>query len=102
MGTHPIFESDFDCLTENKWHEKKRIEWERVCEGMLLRNPSRMLLEMNSETKQLFRLVLWSKLPTNLLSSSEKLQFAKNSQNLTRKMSSACLTRILASFVTFL
>ena len=31
---------------------------------------------MNSETKQLFRLVLWSKLPSNLLSSSEKVFFA--------------------------
>jgi len=20
MGTHPIFESDFDCLTEKKWN----------------------------------------------------------------------------------
>jgi len=24
MGTHPIFESDFDCLTEN--HLKKKLE----------------------------------------------------------------------------
>merc|ERR1711937_197897 len=22
MGTHPIFESDFDCLTERKWHSE--------------------------------------------------------------------------------
>jgi len=22
MGTHPIFESDFDCLTENKLQQK--------------------------------------------------------------------------------
>jgi len=24
MGTHPIFESDFDCLTENKKTETKK------------------------------------------------------------------------------
>jgi len=23
MGTHPIFESDFDCLTDMKWLESK-------------------------------------------------------------------------------
>jgi len=26
MGTHPIFESDFDCLTEKKWHFTIRAE----------------------------------------------------------------------------
>jgi len=31
MGTHPIFESDFDCLTENaKMAEKDRHEREIV------------------------------------------------------------------------
>merc|ERR1712123_402450 len=37
MGTHPIFESDFDCLTEQKkdgicdWHQRQRLRlnWRR-------------------------------------------------------------------------
>jgi len=28
MGTHPIFESDFDCLTE-RIREKKENEWSK-------------------------------------------------------------------------
>jgi len=33
MGTHPIFESDFDCLTEweeIRWREKRFSLWGKV------------------------------------------------------------------------
>merc|ERR1711892_326487 len=52
MGTHPIFESDFDCLTENdrgRLLEYSWLDWRRArslgtcrrrLEGNLLRGPS--------------------------------------------------------------
>jgi len=30
MGTHPIFESDFDCLTENVRHEVATMIYEHL------------------------------------------------------------------------
>jgi len=30
MGTHPIFESDFDCLTERNENQKKEKELSRT------------------------------------------------------------------------
>merc|ERR1712093_848705 len=27
MGTHPIFESDFDCLTDNKTDQDPKLKW---------------------------------------------------------------------------
>jgi len=33
MGTHPIFESDFDCLTEMKLWVKKSTQQEKLDRG---------------------------------------------------------------------
>jgi len=31
MGTHPIFESDFDCLTDQIRNEFERVIWNQIC-----------------------------------------------------------------------
>merc|ERR1711953_1361787 len=46
MGTHPIFESDFDCLTDERWRKVEKIRKNRAVRESLIRGLNLLLLNL--------------------------------------------------------
>merc|ERR1712131_265892 len=57
MGTHPIFESDFDCLTENKKMNRNQPAAVIAAQQNLLEAASRQNLQNNAELQQKLQLL---------------------------------------------
>merc|ERR1712131_472591 len=57
MGTHPIFESDFDCLTENKKMNRNQPAAVIAAQQKLLEAASRQNLQNNAELQQKLQLL---------------------------------------------
>merc|ERR1712228_38386 len=60
MGTHPIFESDFDCLTEEICRKQKTVFWTPYFSGdrfqiftMPITDTRKMLVELEDDRKNL-------------------------------------------------